>query len=58
MRITYLTDTMFTMFGNIYKNYNNVEFHVDDMDYTETRFSDIVVEAASKVYANQRNIDS
>ena len=43
---------------NIKDRYNNVEFHVDDMDYTETRFSDIVVEAASKVYANQRNIDS
>ena len=37
----------------------NIEFHLEDVegDYAEKTFSDIVVESASKVYENQRNID-
>ena len=56
MRITYLTENMFELFKNIYKNHKNVEFHLED-DNSEKDFSDIIVESASKVYVNKRNID-
>ena len=57
MRINYDTETMFQMFEKIYKNHTNIEFRVEDMDYTDQKFADVIVEAASKVYVNQRNTD-
>ena len=57
MRITDITDKMFNMFENIYKNYKNIEFHVGDMDYTDQKFSNLIVDAATKVYVNQRGVD-
>lgn len=57
MRITTYTEPMFEMFRDIYKDYKDVEFHVDDVDKSDQRFSNIVVEAAKRVYVNQRNIE-
>ena len=57
MRIRSYTEKMFEMFRNIYKDYKDVEFHVDDVDDSEQRFSNIVVEAAKRVYVNQRKIE-
>ena len=57
MRITSNTEPMFEMFRDIYKDYKDVEFHVDDVDNSDQRFSNIVVEAAKRVYVNQRNIE-
>ena len=57
MRIASYTEKMFEMFRNIYKDYKDVEFHVDDVDSSEQRFSNIVVEAAKRVYVNQREIE-
>ena len=55
MRITYDTEIMFEMFEKIYQKHKNIEFRVEDMDYSEQKFADVIVEAASKVYVNQRN---
>ena len=57
MRITSNTERMIEMFRDIYKDYKNVEFHVDDVDNSDQRFSNLVVEAARRVYVNQRNIE-
>ena len=57
MRITYETEKMFEMFEKIYKKHENIEFRVENMDYSEQKFADVIVEAASKVYVNQRNTD-
>lgn len=57
MRITTDTEKMFEMFRNIYKDYKDIEFHVDDVDKSDQRFSNIVVESAKRVYVNQRNIN-
>ena len=56
MRIRAETEKMFELFKSIYQKYKNVEFHLEG-DYTEKDFSDTIVESASKVYVNQRNID-
>ena len=58
MRITTDADKMLYMFLDIYKNYNNVEFHVDNMNSANQAFANIVVEAAKRVYINQRNNES
>ena len=58
MRISSYTDIMFEMFKNIYEKHKNIEFHIGNMDYSDQKFADVVVEEASKVYVNQRNIDS
>ena len=57
MRITKKTEIMFDMFRDIYKDYKDVEFHVDDADNSNQGFSNLMVEAAKRVYLNQRNID-
>ena len=57
MRITSSTEPMFEMFSDIYKDYKDVEFHVDDVDDSDQRFSNLVVDAAKRVYVNQRNIE-
>ena len=58
LRITTLTEKMFDMFKNIYKNHQNIQFYIGESDYySEQKFSDAVIKSASKVYFNQRNND-
>ena len=48
------TDIMFQEFENIYKKYTKCNFLVVDMN-NETELSEIVVNAATNTYINQRN---
>ena len=54
IKITEQTDIMFQEFENIYKNYTKCNFLVVDMN-DETELSEIVVNAATNTYINQRN---
>ena len=54
IKITEQTDIMFQEFENIYKNYTKCNFLVVDMN-NENELSDIVVNAATNTYINQRN---
>lgn len=54
MKITEYTEKMFEMFKNIYKNHKNTDFNVKDMDSSEQKFVDFIVEYASKAYEEHR----
>ena len=54
IKIREQTDIMFQEFENIYKKYTKCNFLVVDMN-NETELSEIVVNAATNTYINQRN---
>ena len=45
---------MFQIFSNIYKNYNKCNFMVVNMN-SDDEFSEIIINASSKTYLEQRN---
>ena len=57
MEITNMTKIMFEIFGNIYKNYPNCEYHIIPMNSAEN-LSNIVVNSAIEVYTFHRNIEN
>ena len=54
IKITEQTDIMFQEFEKIYKNYTECNFLVVNMN-NESELSEIVVNAATNTYINQRN---
>ena len=56
MKLSYDTDIMLKIFEDIYKNYEKCQFQIVLMDSANS-FSDVVVEAATNVYENQRMND-
>ena len=56
MKINSDTDIMLKIFEDIYKNYEKCQFQIVLMDSANS-FSDVVVEAATNVYENQRMND-
>ena len=56
MKITSLTDIMYSTFENIYNNYEKCEFRIASMNSGQN-LSDIVVNSAAEVYVFQRNVE-
>ena len=56
MKLNYNTDIMLKIFEDVYKNYEKCQFQIVPMDSANS-FSDVVVEAATNVYENQRMND-
>ena len=56
MKITSLTDIMYSTFENIYNNYEKCEFRIVSMNSGQN-LSDIVVNSAAEVYIFQRNVE-